>query len=136
MKVVKILAIVLGVYVLIVVAFESFIGYAQPESEGTIVIVTTDESGRQNDRVVTKLDVEGQIYVAANHWPRAWYEQALANPAIEVTMNGETAGYTAVPVRGDEHERVEAARPLPFVARFLMGFPPRYFVRLDPARET
>ncbi len=136
MKVVKILAVLLGIYVLIVVAFESFIGYAQPTSDNTIVIVTTDEDGQQNDRVVTKLDVDGQIYVAANHWPRAWYEDALANPAVEVTMNGEKGNYMAVPVRGDEHNRVEEAKPLPFAARFLMGFPPRYFVRLDPAQDA
>ena len=133
MKAVKILAIVLGVYVLIVVAFETFLGYSQPTSEDTIVITTTESEGEQNPRVLSAIDLDGQLYVAANHWPRAWYEQALANPEVTITADGVTAGYTAVAVRGSEHERVEAARPLPFAIRFLTGFPPRYFIRLDPA---
>ena len=33
---------------------------------------------------------------------------------------------------GEEHERVDTEHALPAVFRFLTGYPPRYFVRLDP----
>ena len=43
------------------------------------------------------------------------------------------ADYPAVPVKGEEFDRVAAAYPLPFFVRFLMGFPPeREILRLDP----
>ena len=61
----------------------------QPENVGgeTIVITTTDADGTPHDRVVSPLDDDGMLYVAANHWPRAWYGAAtsravLKNPCI------------------------------------------------------
>ena len=132
MKVVKLIAILFLVYVGIVVVFESLIGYFQPANPNSIVITTTDEDGNTNDRVVSRHESNGRLYVAANHWPRAWYNQALENPQVEVTMDGEKAAYLAVPVSDEEHDRVNAERPLGIVTRILTGFPPRYFVRLDP----
>jgi hypothetical protein len=132
MKAVKIVVIVLLVYVGIVVAFESFIGFVQPMSGPTIVITTFDPDGKAHDRVVSRLEWDGKLYVAANHWPRAWYRRALANPVMQVTTDGEKIDYVVVPVTGAEHESVDSANALPFVFRVLTGFPPRYFVRLDP----
>ena len=133
MKALKIVVIVLLVYAGIVTAFESMIGYMQPEGDGTLVITTFDPDGTAHDRVVSKLDVEGELYVAANHWPRAWFRRALANPRVQATIGGEKRDYTAARIEGAEHERVSAARPLGPVFRVLTGFPPRYFLRLDPA---
>lgn len=132
MKALKIVVIVALVYVGIVAAFESLIGYFQPTAGSTLVITTFDGDGTPRDRVVSRLESEGHLYVAANHWPRAWYKRALANPEVQVTLDGEKAGYRAVPVTGAEHDRVEAANPLGFVFRVLTGFPPRTFLRLDP----
>lgn len=132
MKAVKIAAIAILVYVGIVVAFESFIGFAQPMSGPSIVITTFDPDGKAHDRVVARLEADGKMYVAANHWPRAWYRRALSNPAMQVTQDGEKRDYQAVPVTGAEHDRVDETNRLPLVFRFLTGFPPRYFVRLDP----
>jgi hypothetical protein len=70
--------------------------------------------------------------VAANHWPRAWYERALENPEVQATLGGEKRDYRAVPVTGVEHDRVDDDNSLGVVFRILTGFPPRYFVRLDP----
>ncbi len=120
-------------YVLIVVLFESLLGYYQPQNDGTIIITTTQDSGEQHSRVVTRVESGGELYVAANHWPRIWYYDALENPALVVEIDGETRNYTAVPVEGEEHDRVDADRPLPLFFRFLTGFPPRYFIRLDPS---
>ena len=62
----------------------------------------------------------------------AWYRHALENPSVQVTFAEETADYIAVPVEGAEHDRVDADNPLGLGFRILTGFPPRYFVRLDP----
>jgi hypothetical protein len=135
MKAVKIVVVLALVYVGIVVAFESLIGVIQPEPGGTIVITTFDADGTAHDRVVSSLESEGKLYVAANHWPRAWYQRALDNP--EVRVQGEEGAdlYRAVPVEGAEYDRVNTEHALPLVFRFLTGFPPRLLVRLDPADE-
>ena len=131
MKTGKTIAIALGTYVGIVVAFESLIGVLQPTSGDTLVITTRDGGGNANERVLARLESDGQIYVAANHWPRAWYERALKNPDVEVTVEGKGSEYRAVPVSGEEHDRVERDNSLGLVFRVLTGFPPRYFLRLD-----
>jgi hypothetical protein len=131
MKVLKIVVIVLGVYVGVVIAFESLIGYFQPTAGSTLVITTSDPDG-SHERVVSRLESDGKLYVAANHWPRAWYRRALENPEVEVTIDGVEADYRAVPVEGAEHDRVDRDNSLPLAFRFLTGFPPRYFLRLDP----
>ena len=132
MKALKIAAIAVVAYVAIVVAFESLIGFFQPAGGTTLVITTVGADGTAHDRVVSKLTFDGHLYVAANHWPRAWYRRALANPDVQATVDGVKGDYKAVPVTGAEHERIDAENKLPFVFRILTGFPPRYFVRLDP----
>ena len=132
MKALKIAALVVLVYVGIVVAFESLIGYFQPTAGSTLVITTFEGDGTPHDRVVSRLESDGQLYVAANHWPRAWYNRALENPDVQVTLDGEEANYRAVLVTGAEHDRVDGENSLGVVFRILTGFPPRYFVRLDP----
>ena len=132
MKAVKRSAILVLVYVGIVIAFESLIGYFQPAGETTLVITTTAEDGTPSDRVLSRLESNGQLYVAANHWPRAWYKRALENPNVKVTLAGEKGDYLAVPVTGEEHARVNGDNSTGMMFRILTGFPPRYFVRLDP----
>jgi len=132
MKALKIVAIVVLVYVGIVAAFESLIGTLQPKSGSVLVITTVDGDGTSHDRVVSRLESDGRLYVAANHWPRAWYRRALANPEVQATIDGKKSDYRAVPVTGAEHDRVESEHRHGVVFRILTGFPPRYFVRLDP----
>lgn len=134
MRVVKWIVILLLAYAGIVVLFESLIGYFQPSNESTLVITTRDADGAAHDRVVSRLEVGERLYVAANHWPRAWYARALENPDVEVDLDGDgdRGRYVAVPVEAEEHARVNAAHPLPLPFRFLTGFPPRIFLRLDP----
>jgi hypothetical protein len=132
MRAVKIVGIAVLAYVGIVVAFESMIGIFQPANESTLVLTTTDEDGTAHDRVVSRLESGGQLYVAVNHWPRAWYRRALKNPEVEATLDGEKRGYRAVPVTGPEHDRVESEHAHGLLFRIVTGFPPRYFLRLDP----
>ena len=131
-KAVRIIAILVLVYIGIIVAFESMLGYFQPGGQGTLIITTTDGDGTTNDRFLTRLESNGQLYVAANHWPRAWYKQALENPSVQVTVDGEKGAYVAVLVTDEEHDRVNSDNSTGIVFRIVTGFPPRYFVRLDP----
>ena len=132
MKAMKIVAIVVLGYAGIVVAFESLIGFFQPASGSTLSITTFEGDGTSHDRVLSRLESDGQLYVAANHWPRAWYNQVLENPNVQVTLDGEKGAYVAVPATSEEHDRVNEENRHGIVFRILTGFPPRYFVRLDP----
>ncbi len=133
MKILKIIGILVAVYVGIVVLFESLIGYFQPTYATTLTITTTDASGNVKDRVLAGIESDDKLYVAANHWPRAWYRAVHDNPQVQVTRDGVTGDYLAVDVTPAEHDKLNnEVQPLPFLVRFLTGFPPRYFVRLDP----
>ena len=140
MKVLKRAAAVLAAYAAFVVAFETlYLGWYQPKLESTgipmLVITTTDGSGVSRERRLARLETDGDLYVSAHHWPRAWYSRAIENPDVRVEIDGAVADYVAVPVEGEEFERVAAEHPLPLPVRFLMGFPPpRDILRLDPSR--
>lgn len=132
MKALKIAALAVLAYAGLVAAFESLLGTLQPKAGSTLVITTFDAAGAPHDRVVSRLEADGKLYVAANHWPRAWYRRALARPEVQVELDGRTVDHRAVPVTGEEHERVDAANRLGPIFRFVTGFPPRYFLRLEP----
>ncbi|MEQ8408100.1 MAG: hypothetical protein RKH07_07480 [Gammaproteobacteria bacterium] len=129
------IGVALLLYIGQVVLFEVSLGVNQPENQSTIVIATFDDDNNRHERVVRLVEYEGDAYIAANHWPRAWYHQALENPQIEVEMeSGEGfAPYVAVPLEGAEEELMEEVYSVSFDFRFRTGFPPRYFMRLDPA---
>lgn len=135
-KLKKWIAIAVGVlllaYVLQVVAFEVRLGVNQPQNQSTIVIATIDDDGNRSERVLRLEEIDGRAYVAANHWPRAWYHEALENPRVEVKMDDEFEPYTAVPLEGEEEAMVRETYSVDFAFRFRTGFPPRYFLRLDP----
>lgn len=138
MKVLKWLGIVTAVYVSFVVVFEAvFLGTYQPTLESTgipmLVITTTDDSGKSAERRLARFETDGKLYVSAHHWTRGWYRRALKNPDVRVEIDGIVSDCIAVPVEGEEFERVAAEYPLPLLVRFLMGFPPpRDILRLDP----
>jgi len=156
-KVFKWLGIVAVVYVIFVLLFESvFLGMYQPSFEDPdgcsnadgqnppgrdcgipmIVITTTDDKGESNNTMVARFITEGKLYVSAHHWTRGWYKAALKNPNVRGEIQGNVEDYIAVSVEGEEFGLVAAGFPLPFPARFLMGFPPpRQILRLDPRSE-
>jgi len=140
MKIGKALAIALVAYVGVIVAFECLVGVmgarhaergVQP-GESFLVITTTDADGSVNDTVVAGVESDGRLYVAANHWPRGWYDRAVENPDVEIDRGGEKTARRAVPVAGAERDRIALDYGVPFAIRFLTGFPPRSFLRLDP----
>jgi hypothetical protein len=138
MKVLKRLGILVAVYVGVVVAFEAlYLGWYQPTFEGMgipmLVIEITDDSGVAHERRLARLETDGNLYVSAHHWPRAWYHRAIENANVRVEIDGVEEEYVAVPVEGEEFERVAEKFPLPLPVRILMGFPPqREILRLDP----
>ena len=120
------------IYIAIIATFESLLGYFQPSGQGSLVITTADEDGTRHDRVLARLQSNDELFVAVNHWPRAGYGRALENPSVQVSVDGVTGSYLAVPVTDEEHDRVNRENSLGIVFRILTGFPPRYFLRLDP----
>ena len=138
MKLLKLITFIFVGYVSLVFFFEAvFLGLFQPTIESerlkNLVMTTTDSTGHPDSRKITYVVVDGRIYVSAHHWPRAWYHQAIKDPNVVVDLKGYKSDYLAVPVAGQEFQSVSEAFPLPFVVRFLMGFPPqRNILRLDP----
>lgn len=106
----------------------------QPENLGgeTIVITTVDAEGRHYARVLTPIELDEGLFVAANHWPRAWYQRALRNPEVSVRRAGETRAYRAVPVDAATRERLLDESGFPAVAYLFTGFAPRQFLALEP----
>jgi len=120
------------VYVGYVIYFEARLGYLQPRGSTSLVIATFD-NGDRHERVLRLEQIGGNNYIAANHWPRAWYSQALDNPNVEVQLPGEDSfePYVAVPLDGEELQRISEIYSFGFEFRFRTGFPPRRFLRLD-----
>ena len=131
-SIIAVLALFL-VYVGYVAYFEANLAYRQPQGRTSLVIATFNNDDR-HERVLRLEQIDGNNYIAANHWPRAWYRQALSNPAVEVKMPGseQFEPYTAVPLEGAELERISDIYSFGFDFRFRTGFPPRRFLRLDP----
>ena len=127
----KIIGIALIAYLGIVVLFESALGYFQPQGDDTLMLSVKGDNGTSL-RVLSRIEVDDQLYVAVNHWPRGWFNKVLKNPDVKVTIGGETADYRAVKVTaGDESARIDSAKPRSFIFLLLTGFPPRQFVRLE-----
>ena len=132
MKALKYLGILALIYVGLVITFESLLGYVQPQGDGTLVITTYDEDQEAHTRVVSRLEYEDQMYIAVNHWPRAWYYRTQDNPNILVDSGDGPKPYLTVAVNDNESTAVDAASPLPLFFKILTGFPPRYILRLEP----
>lgn len=122
-------------YIGSVVYFEARLGYLQPQGSTSLVLATFSGDDERHERVLRLEQIDGNNYIAVNHWPRRWYRYAINNPAVEVKMPGTEAfaPYTAVPLEGDELARVSEEYSFGFNFRFRTGFPPRRFLRLDPS---
>jgi hypothetical protein len=131
-KTLKIVLILIGLYAASVALFESMLGYFQPENQATLVVTTFDAADVGADRVLVRIEHEGELFVAVNHWPRQWYGRLLDNDQVRVRFEDVDAGYTASKVPEAEQAALDTARPLGLGFRVLTGFPPRYFVRLTP----
>ena len=137
MKLVRIAAIALGIYVVLGFAIDAAIGSFQPQSESTAVLRTFDDEGA-HETVLSLLDDDGQLWVESGHWFRGWYYRALDNPEVELVRSDGVGAYTAVPVNTDE--ALEHVTRLMgkgqgagyWVGRVMLLFAPIKPVRLDP----
>ena len=128
------LIILAAIYIGSVINYEVNLGWNQPMRGNSIIIATYDNENVRHERVLSLREMDSVMYVSANHWPRAWYRQALANPSVEVKLANAQgfANFTAVPLESSEEERVrERFRP-GFRSQLRMGFAPREYLRLDP----
>ena len=139
MSVLAAVGIVAAGYLGIVVAVESLVGYMGRrharrgvQTGETWLQITATVEGKDRSVVVAGVESAGRTYVAANHWPRAWYRRVVENPDVRVTVQGRQAAFRAVAARGDERARIKRAYRLPLIVRILTGFPPRAFLRLEP----
>ena len=132
MEIARILSIVVLTYVGFVALMEVVIGSIQPSMEGGVRLTTVNAEGRKSDRMLFGARMEGKLYVASNHWLRGWYKRALANPNVFVELDGVRGAYRAIPIEGEERERIADAYRMGFVLRIICGFAPSKFLRLDP----
>ncbi len=86
----------------------------KPTMGDVIVLTTTDSDGTRHDRVLSPIEDAGQLFVSANHWPRAWYRRALENPHVQVTRDDATRDFLAVPVSDTERDRLLERGGFPF----------------------
>jgi hypothetical protein len=125
------LLVVLLCYVGFVALREALIGFVQPDMEGGVRLATKEPDGTTSERMLASARLDGNLYIASNHWLRGWYRSALAAPEVRAEVDGEEAAYLAVPIVGEERVRVSASYRMGFVLRFVCGFAPSKFLRLD-----
>ena len=135
-RVLKILLIIAFCYLTVVASFESLLGYFQPESTETLIITTFDEDGNSSDRVVSRVEFSGSLFVAVNHWPRQWFHRLLETEHARIRFGEVDRMYRAELLGEADASEVDAAHPLGFGFRVLTGFPPRYIVKLIPLDES
>ncbi len=141
MKIIRIAAIIIGIYVALGLALDGAIGYFQPQAGTTAVLRTFDEAGNPQETVLSLLDDDGTLWVESGHWFRGWYHRLLVNPEVELVRGGEVGAYRAVPV--DTPEALERVTKLMgkgesagyYVGRVMLLFAPIKPVRLDPRTE-
>ena len=128
------LIILAAIYIGSVINYEVNLGWNQPMRGNSIIIATYDDENVRHERVLSLREMDSVMYVSANHWPRVWYRQALANPSVEVKLANADgfAHFTAVPLEGSEDERVRERFKPSFRSQLRMGFAPREYLRLDP----
>ncbi len=138
MKILRVVAIIVAVWIALGLALDGAIGYFQPQSEGTAVLRTFDEAGDPLDTVLGLLDDDGTLWVESGHWFRGWYYRLVRNPEVELVRGEKVEAYRAVPV--DSPEAVEKVTKLMgkgrgpgyYVARTMLLWAPIKPVRLDP----
>ena len=138
MKLVRLVAILVVVYVGLGLLADAAIGWFQPQGGNTAVLRTFDPGGESKDTVLGLLDDNGQLWVESGHWFRGWYRRVVANPDVELVRGGQAAPYRATPL--DTPEAVDTVTRLMgkgsssryWIARTLLLFAPIKPVKLDP----
>ena len=86
----------------------------------------------RHERDLWLLELIYDLFLAVNHWPLAWYRRVRQNPSVQVDLNGTKRKYLALPATEEERQSLNDQFGLSFGFRLVTGFPPRYFIRLEP----
>lgn len=138
MKILRYSRLALVVYVVLALALDSAIAFFQPRSGPTIVLRTYDAEGKAHERVLTRIEVDGQLWAMSGHWFRGWYHRVRENPQVEVIDGGVAWPYRAVALDPPESDRaLERLGGGPrgagyWASRAMFLFAPLKPVRLDP----
>lgn len=137
------LALGVGAFVALALAFDAFVGAAQPAlspgaNEGVLRTWGADGSVHESRMVV--LDApDGTLWVQSGHHFRGWYHRLLENPEVELVRGGETRAYRAVAIDTPESEALvvallkeRAPGPRFYAIRTVLLFADIKPVRLDP----
>jgi deazaflavin-dependent oxidoreductase (nitroreductase family) len=85
-----------------------------PDGRPVLLLTTTGaRSGRPHTTPMMRIDQDGRLLVVASNAgaPRHpdWYLNLVAHPEVTVEVTGDTYEATAVPLRGEERDRVFAS---------------------------
>ena len=122
-------AVVYGAFVLLA---ELLIWRFQPQMDGGVILYVTDADGNSVERNLAGFEYDNRLYVSSNHWFRRWYNLVLENPEVDVLRDGVRGPCEAIVVTGDERTALSRAYEMGFILRFICGFAPSKFLRLDP----
>lgn len=67
------------------------------ESGEVVVLTTSDIAGEPHETRLWVVDYQGAPWLRAGAAVQGWYQRLLAKPEVELTRNGTTTAYTAVP---------------------------------------
>ena len=139
MRIVKVLGIIIGAYVVLALALDGFIAWRQPEAGDTLDLRTFDADGTAHVQRLSVTQDGDSLWVGSGHHFRGWYYRLRENPNVEVIMGGETKPYTAVPIddpaeveRINNRAKARMGVAAYYGARAMLLFASVKPVRLDP----
>lgn len=132
MLILEIAIFILIGYCVLLLILELVAWKVQPDMENSVTLFI-EQGGDTIARKLYGFEYKNNLYVSSNHWFRRWYIALLKNPVIEVEREGMKNSYTAVPIKGDELSEISREYKLGFLLRFLCGYAPRRFLRLEPS---
>jgi len=86
MRIIRIVAIVLGVWVLLGLSLAAGIGYFQPRGPDTVVLRTFDATGQAHETVLRVREDNGQLYMKAKKFDRDFDAGKDVTSALNVSM--------------------------------------------------
>lgn len=141
-KIVWAVAVVLGLYAVLALGLDAFIGATQlsiepGRAEG--VLRTFDADGKAYESRMIVIDDGDTTWVQSGHHFRGWYYRLRRNPNVELVRGGEVLLYRAMPLDTPEAKAhmkellIERTGIVGFYAiRTLLLFAEVKPVRLDP----
>lgn len=142
--VVRTLAAIVGLYVALALGVEAYSALAQPSlDDGECVLRTFDASGTPHDTRLALLRDGETLWVQSGHHWRGWYDRVLANPDVELVVDGAARPYRAVALdtadaRAHLREVIMRRTGIAgyYAIRTLLLFAPIKPVRLEPVDRS